>query len=103
MDYLANLRLNFSQQGENDGDSYSTSIKKPHFSSSNHIGKAKTQNFVNLLQITQIEVKEGHDGRATKTMMKAQIVSRLAVVATTTFGEGPVWAKIEPDFQFSFF
>jgi len=70
MDYLANLRLNFSQQGENAGDPYSTSIKEPHFSSSNHIGKAKTQNSVNLLQITQTEVKEGHDGRAKKTTMK---------------------------------
>jgi len=50
MDYLENLSLNFSQQGENDGDPCSTSIKAPHFSSSNHIVQAKTQNSINLLQ-----------------------------------------------------
>ena len=50
MDYLANLRSNFSQQGENDGDSSSTSIKEPNFSPSNHIVQAKNQNSVNLLR-----------------------------------------------------
>jgi len=47
---LANLRSNFSHQGENDGDPSSTLIKKPQFSLSNHMLKGKTHNSVNLLQ-----------------------------------------------------
>jgi len=47
---LANLKSNFSQQGENDGDPSSTSIKGPQFSLSNHVLQAKTHNSVNLLQ-----------------------------------------------------
>jgi len=50
IDYLANLRSNFSQQGQNDGDLSSTSIKEPNFSLNNLTVQAKTQNSVNLLQ-----------------------------------------------------
>ena len=50
MECLANLRSNLSQQGENNGDPSSASIKEPNFSLSKHIVQAKTQNSVNLLQ-----------------------------------------------------
>jgi len=50
MVYLANMRSNLCQHGENDRDPSSTSIREPHFSWSNHIVQGKTQNSVNLLQ-----------------------------------------------------